>query len=128
MFYNKKTHSGWLVAQLKVRRRTKKTNKTSSDTSSDDEKDENDDVQETVYTEENAREDCTFLRRAVVNPSTRAKIEEKLIATAAYRKTISMDSENSLLKCFPFFFHTFGISKSQITDTDTITFDLTLQI
>lgn len=50
-----------------------------------------DDNQTDTYTEENAKVDCVFLRTAVVKPSNRAKIEEKLVATADYRKKICMD-------------------------------------
>lgn len=73
-----------------------------SDTHSDD--DGEDIVEQATYTEENAKEDCNFLRTAVVNSSNREKIEEKLKATAEYRKKICADPENSLLKQFPFFF------------------------
>lgn len=90
------------MSNLKNRRVAEKRNKNSEGTENDDENTEED--QMVTYTDENAKDDCLFLRTAVVNSSNRAKIEEKLIATADYRKKICMDPENSLLKQFPFFF------------------------
>lgn len=102
MFYNTKNHSGWFVSVLKNRRKAEKNNKNLSETDSDG--GNSDAVQEASYTDENANEDCVFLRTAVVSSFNRAEIEKKLKATADYRKKICMDTENSLLKRFPFFF------------------------
>lgn len=124
MFYNVKNKSGWILSNLKNRRLTDKQTKNSKATGKDGSEDENDDyegngaesgdgVQANTYTEENAKDDCEFLRSVVVNASNRAKIEEKLIATADYRKKICMDPNNSLLKQFPFFFtHSEWVSNS----------------
>lgn len=102
MFYNVKNHSGWIVSVLKNRRTTAKRTKDSHDTENEG---ESDDIEQcTAYTEENAKVDCMFLRTAVVNSANRAEIEEKLIATAEYRKKLCSDPANSLLKHFPFFF------------------------
>lgn len=102
MFYNVKNHSGWFVSVLKNRRLAVNRNKNSNGI--ENEVDIGDVQQLEAYTDENAKEDCVFLQTAVVNPANRAKIEEKLIATADYRKKICMDTANSLLKRFPFFF------------------------
>lgn len=104
LFYNAKSKSGWILSNLKNRRMVEKRNKNSEDMGSDDENTTESNDQMETYTDENAKDDCMFLRTVVVNSSNRAKIEEKLIATADYRKKIYMDSENSLLKHFPFFF------------------------
>lgn len=102
MFYNAKNHSGWIVSVLKNRRLVAKRTKDLQGTEDDG---ESSDVEQCIaYTEENAKEDCTFLRTAVVNSANRAEIEEKLKATADYRKKISSDPANSLLKNFPLFF------------------------
>lgn len=102
MFYNTKNHTGWFVSVLKNRRKAEKSNKNLY--VADDDSDDCGVNQEPAYTEDNAKEDCMFLRTAVVNASNRAEIEEKLVATSDYRKKICMDPENSLLKRFPFFF------------------------
>lgn len=106
LFYNVKSKSGWILSNLKNRRVADKRNKNSNDTEKEDENANDDQVEDNSeeYTEQNAKDDCTFLRSVVVNSSNRAKIEEKLIATTEYRKKICMDTDNSLLKQFPCFF------------------------
>lgn len=97
-----KNKSGWILSNLKNRRVAEKRNKNSNDTEKDDDNMLDDQMEKS--TEDKAKDDCTFLRSAVVNSSNRAEIEQKLIATAEYRKKICMDPDNSLLKQFPFFF------------------------
>lgn len=102
LFYNVKGKTGWILSNLKNRRVVDKQSKNSGNTEKEDENTHDDETEE--YTEENAKDDCTFLRSVVVNKSNRAIIEEKLIATAEYRKKICMDSDNNLLKQFPCLF------------------------
>lgn len=113
MFYNAKSSSGWFVSVLKNRRLAARSNKNLPAVECDGEN--SDHEQAAAYTDENAKEDCMFLRTVVVNSSNRAEIEKKLIATSDYRKRLCMDPTNSLLKCFPFFFtHSELVSTKQM--------------
>lgn len=108
-----KSKAGWILSNLKNRRVADKRNKNSNDTEKEDENTHDDQMEENIeeYTEENAKDDCEFLRSVVVNSSNRAKIEEKLIATTEYRKKICMNSDNNLLKHFPCLFtHSYLVS------------------
>lgn len=105
MFFNSKNNSGWFVPALKVRRRANKNGRNIAESVEDKDVNSND-VSMTLptYTEEQAKNDCIFLRTAIVNQTLRPTIEQKLKATAEYRKKICSDPANSLLERFPFFY------------------------
>lgn len=104
MFYNVKNSSGWLVSVLKGRRHADKRNKNANDAEDVDMNSNDVDVALPAYTDEQAKDDCNFLRTAVVDPSMKPIIEDKLKATAEYRKQICSDPANNLLERFPFFY------------------------
>lgn len=105
MFFNSKNSSGWFITVLKVRRKANKIGKNAAKSFEDVDVNSNDvSTALPAYTEEQAKNDCIFLRTAIVNPTMRPMIEEKLKATAEYRKKICMDPANSLLERFPFFY------------------------